>query len=71
MHTISPPHPQTSDCGSKTVQLFTEKNPHKGGPLQFKHVLLQVQLYSAVVKSVGSRELFLEISEKINPSLVF
>lgn len=43
MHTFGPSHPQTHNCGLKTVQVFTEKNI--SGPMQFKPMLFRGQLY--------------------------
>lgn len=46
MHTVSPSHPQTPDCRSKTVLVFIEKKkPRIREPAQFKPVLLKGQLF--------------------------
>ena len=45
-----PPHQQTPNTGSKTVQAFIEKNLHVSGPAQFKLRLFEGQLYNKVRK---------------------
>lgn len=54
MHTVSPPHPWALNQGSKTVQVFIEKNPYVSGPALHTHVI-QGSPVKEVIKEVAGR----------------
>lgn len=45
LHTVSLPHPQTPNHRSKTLQVFIETNVRICGPVQFKLMMFEGQLY--------------------------